>query len=194
MEQGRLRSAAGEYTYLRGLFAVPLGALFVLSALGNESWGPLAHTWAFLACVGAVALACLWVNRFYDESYGRVRLSPRQQGRALVATVAVVLVMLVGSLLLHSEAAWSLDLPVDPIPVCFALGMLIFHAATVGLRRHHVVVFGALLVVGALPVWHDPGSLGLVLCGIAVAVSGLLDHRLLVRALGPARGSGDAGA
>jgi hypothetical protein len=61
--------------------------------------------------------------------------------------------------------------------------MLVYYAAVVGLRPHHRVIWGTLLVAGALPVWtgDDPSNVGLVLCGVAVILNGLCDHRLLVR-------------
>ena len=75
---------------------------------------------------------------------------------------------------------------VAAIAVCFALVMLASYAIGVGLSAHHVVIWGTLLVVGALPVWDgaDPGNVGLALAGVAVIVSGLFDHRLFVRTFG----------
>jgi hypothetical protein len=93
------------------------------------------------------------------------------------------------ALLLRSRAGWSLDLPVNAIPVAFALLMLASYAAGSVLRIHHVIVFGTLAVVGLLPVWDgaDPSNTGLVLLGAAIIVTGILDHRLLVRTFGPAK-------
>jgi len=198
MDRASLESAAVEYSHLRGLLGVPLSLVFVLAAAGNTRWGPFGNTIVFLAALVSIGAGWLLVSRFYDRHYGRVTLSRRQQTRAVVATAAVVPIVFVGSLLARSEAGWSLDLPVNPIPAAFAVAMLIFHAVTVGLRTHHVVVLGALLGAGLLPVWDggDPGNAGLVMCGAAVLLTGVLDHRLLVRGLGPARGLdlGDTGA
>jgi hypothetical protein len=78
--------------------------------------------------------------------------------------------------------------------------MLAYYAIVVGLRRHHVVVWGGLLLTGLVPVWDgpDPSNVGLVLAGAAVVVNGVLDHRLLVRSFGsPGRldlENGNAGA
>ena len=107
----------------------------------------------------------------------------------MAAPIAVVLV-LGGSLLLRSRADWSLDLPVNAIAVTFALLMLISYAIGVGLKTHHVIVWGALLVAGALPVWNgpDPSNIGLLLAGVAIMVSGVFDHRRFVRTFGPPRG------
>jgi hypothetical protein len=97
-----------------------------------------------------------------------------------------VALMLGGASLLRSHAPWSLDLPVNAIAVCFALVMLVSYGVGVGVRTHHVVIWGTLLVVGALPVWDgsDPGNVGLALCGVALMISGVFDHRLFVQTFG----------
>ncbi|HWH93954.1 MAG TPA: hypothetical protein VNT03_08830 [Baekduia sp.] len=185
MNRRSLQSAASAYPYLRGLLAVPGGLLFVLAALGNWEWGPLRHAWAFLAMLAAIGLAVALVNNHYNEHYGRVTPSARQRARAAAATAVGAVVMFGGSLLLRSRAGWSLDLPVNPIPATFGALMLVYYSAVVGLRAHHVVIWGALLVAGALPLWDgaDPSNIGLVLCGAAAIVNGVFDHRLLVRVL-----------
>jgi hypothetical protein len=55
------------------------------------------------------------------------------------------------------------------------------------------VILGALLVAGALPVWDgaDSANAGLLLAGIAVALSGIFDHRAFLHTFGP---TVDAGA
>ena len=159
MDHIQLRSAAAEYPYLRGLISVPAGALFIVAALGNTGWGP-----------------------------GRVTPSTRQQVKAAVVTVAGVVLMVGLSTLLRSRASWSLDLPVNPIPAVFGALMLAYSAAVAGLRPHHLVIWGALIVAGLLPVWDgaDPSNVGLVMCGVAVMVNGVFDHLQIVRTLGPA--------
>ena len=66
------------------------------------------------------------------------------------------------------------------------VGVLVGGVVGVGLKAHHVIIWGALLVVGAVPVWNgaDPGNIGLVLAGVAVMVSGVFDHRLFVHTFG----------
>ena len=187
MDPRRLRSAAAEYPYLRGLISVPAGALFIVSALGNWQWGPFAHTWVFLLALLLIAGACAAVARYYNEHYGRVTPSTRQQVKAAAVAIAGVALVFGGSLLLRSRADWSLDLPVNPIAIVFALLMLAYSAAVTGLRPHHLVIWGSLFVAGALPVWTgaDPSNVGLVMCGAAVMVNGVLDHLALVRTFGP---------
>ena len=140
----------------------------------------------------AAGAACLPIARYYNENYGRLSPSTRQQARGAVAAVIGVAVVGGGSLLLRGRADWSLDLPVNAIAVSFALFMLISYAIYVGLRAHHVIIWGALLVAGALPVWNgaDPSNIsnvGLVLAGVAVMVSGVFDHRLFVHTFGSPR-------
>ena len=186
MQRGNLEKAAANYSYLRGLFGIPLGVLIILVALVNWGACPL---WAFLVAVVVAGAACLPIARYYRENYGRFRPSARQQVRLAVAVVIGAAVFGGGALLLRSRAGWSLDLPVNATAVSFALFMLISYAIGVGLKAHHVIIWGALLVVGAVPVWNgaDPGNIGLVLAGVAVMMSGVFDHRLFVHTFGPAR-------
>lgn len=191
MERTKLETATAENSHLRGLFAVPLGALAVLSALGNWEAGPLRHDWVFLAGALLILATCLPIARFYNEHYGRVTPSRRQQIRAAIAVALCVPFVIGGSLLLSSRASWSLDLPVNPTAISFALVMLVTCAMSVGLRAHHRVVFGALLLAGLIPVWEragEGGNAGLALAGVAAAVAGILDHRLIVQTFGPSRG------
>jgi uncharacterized membrane protein YedE/YeeE len=189
MQRGNFEKAAANYSYLRGLFAVPAGVVFILAALANWQVGPLRQTWAFFVAVVVAGAACLPIARYYRENYGRFRPSTRQQVRGAVAVLIGAAVVYGGSLLLRSRAGWSLDLPVNAIAVSFALFMLISYAIGVGLKAHHVIIWGALLVAGAVPVWNgaDPSNIGLVLAGAAVMVSGVLDHRLFVHTFGSAR-------
>ncbi len=187
MQRRDLEDAAASYSCLRGLLFVPAGALAIVAALGNWEVGPLRRPGIFLLVVAAIALAFVPINRFYNEHYGRLSPSRAQELRTGVALVLAVAVMIGGSALLNSHASWSLDLPVNPIAVCFAAVMLITYAIGIGLRTHHVVIWGALLVIGALPVWNgpDPSNVGLLLSGVALMVDGLFDHRLFVQTFGP---------
>jgi hypothetical protein len=188
MERKQLESAAANYAHLRGLFGIPLGLVAVLSALGNWEWGPLRHAWVFLAGVVVLGLAGLLINRYYEENFGRITLSARQQRRATVALVVTGPLVFGASLLLRSRAGWSLDLPVNPIAASLGLLMLALYAAGGVLRTHHLIIFGSMLVAGLLPVWNgaDPSNIGLFLFGVAIVATGILDHRLLVRSFGPA--------
>ena len=187
MDRRQLESRAANYAQLRGVLGIPAGLLFVLAALGNWQVGPFRHDWVFVACLLAIGAAHLLVARAYRRRYGRISLPDSQQWRGAAALALGVAVILGGSLLLRSRAGFSLDLPVNAIPVTFAVVMLAAYAVGGVLRPHHGAVYGALLIAGALPVWggEDPSNVGLVLCGAAVIVCGALDHLALTRAFGP---------
>lgn len=73
--------------------------------------------------------------------------------------------------------------------VTFGVAMLVWFATCVGLRRDHLLVWGALIMVGLLPVWggfDDRASAGWLPIGVATIVAGILDHRALARSFGPA--------
>jgi hypothetical protein len=188
--RSELETAAAKYSYLRGLFFVPLGVVFILAALANWEVGPLRHTWAFPIAAAIVATACLPIARYYNDNYGRLTPSTRQEVRGAIAVAIALAVMVGGSSLLRSHAAWSLDLPVNAVAVSFALVVLISYAIGVGLKAHHVIICAALLLIGAVPVWSgpDPSNIGLVLAGVAVMVGGVFDHRLFVETFGPPTG------
>src|SRR6185312_4234412 len=182
MQRRELETAAANYSYLRGLLYLPVGALFVLAALGNWQVEPFRRTWVFLLVALAVGTAAAAITRYYNEHYGRLTPSTHQQVRAGIGLVLAVALMLGGASLLRSHAAWSLDLPVNAIAVCFALIMLASYAIGIGFRTHHIVIWGAILVAGALPVWNgpDPSNIGLLMCGAGVILTGVFDHRLFV--------------
>jgi uncharacterized membrane protein len=191
MERKKLQSAGSNYTHLRGLFAVPGGALLILAALGNWEWGPLSQDWLFLVALLAVMTASLGIARYYNEQYGRITISTEQRARAAIAAVGTTALMLAVSFLLRSDADWSLDLPVNGLAAALAVGFLSYYAVTVGVKPHHAIIWGPLLVGALLPVWGgldltDTSNLGLVLAGVAAIASGIFDHRFLVRSLEPA--------
>ena len=199
MDREHLQSAAAGYPYLKGLLSVPLGLLLVLAALGNWQVGPLRNPWAFVVAAAAIGASALAVNRYYSEHFGRVTPSRRQQRRSAAAAAAGVAIMVGAPLLLRSRAAWSLDLPVNAIPAAFGVLMLVYYAAVAGLRPHHVLIWGALILAGLVPLWNgaDPSNVGLVMAGAAAIVNGVFDHVALVRAFAPpaspAPGPGSAG-
>jgi len=187
MNREHLESAAAGYPYLRGLLSVPLGLVLILSALGNWDVGPLRDPWVFVAAAAVIGASALLVNRYYGEYFGRVTPSQRRQRRSAVAAAAGVAIMVGATFLLRSRAAWSLDLPVNPIPAAFAALMLVYYAAVVGLRPHHVLIWGAVLVAGLVPLWNgaDPSNVGLVMAGAAAILNGVFDHLALVRVVAP---------
>ena len=146
----------------------------------------------FGAAAAAIGACCLAINHSYNGHFGRVTPSPRQRRRAAVAAAFGVALMIGATALLRSRAAWSLDLPVNPIPAAFGALMLVYYAAVVGVRAHHIVIWGSVVVAGLLPVWDgaDPSNIGLVIAGVAAVVNGVFDHLALVRIFAPPAGAG----
>jgi len=193
MDRKDLESAAANFSFLRGLMSVPLGALCIVAALGNWHWGPLRHDWVFVLAVVLAGLVSLVINRYYNVHYGQVILSTKLQARTAIAGLVGVVLMTGGSFLLRSQAGWSLDWPVNPVAASFAFFFLIYCALAVGLRVHRIVIWGAVLLTGLAPVWGDlslgdTSNIGLVIAGVAAMVAGVFDHLALSRIFGPSRG------
>ncbi len=185
MDRRELETAAARSTYLRGLTALPLGLLFVLTGVGNLGWRPLGNPFAFGASLVVLALAYAGIVRYYNERYGRVRLTKRSEVRFTVVSFACFGIGLVGG----STLDFRLDVPISLFAVTFGAAMLLWSATCVGLRREHLLVWGALIIVGLLPLWgnlHDRASAGWLPVGVATVVAGILDHRALARTFGPA--------
>ena len=186
MERKELEAAAAQVTYLRGLLAIPIGMLFIITGLGNLGWGPLGNPLVFLGFLLVLGAAWLGINRYYNDHYGRVTRSHRQQLRYTIASFILFPAAIVGGPILDA----SVDLPVSAFAAAFALAMLAWFAICVGLRMRHLIIWGALLVAGLLPVWGalaDKISVAWLPIGVATIAAGILDHRALVRAYGPAK-------
>jgi hypothetical protein len=186
MERKDLEAAAARVTYLRGLLAIPLGGLFIVNGLGNLGWDPLGHPWIFLGSLVVLGAAWLGSNRYYNDHYGRVTRSRRQQVRYAVASLLLFPAAMVGGSVVDSSFA----LPVSVSAAAFALAMLAWFAICVELRARHLVVWGSLLVAGLVPVWGtlpDKVSVAWLAIGAATVAAGIVDHRALVRAYGPAK-------
>lgn len=174
MERRELTTAVAEVAYLRGLIAVPIGVLFLLTGLGNLGWAPLQSPWVFGGCLALLA----WrLQAYYNDTFGRATQSRQMQVRYAVVTGLLALTLVAGSFL-----DFELGLPVSLFAASFAVAMLIMFAVQTGLRQHHVLVWGALLVVALVPFWDvfdDAVSVAWLPIGVATIVAGLLDHRLL---------------
>lgn len=76
------------------------------------------------------------------------------------------------------------------IQVAFALATLTYYAILMGLRIHHVVIWGAVVVAGLLPIWANLGPdrdpVAMMLLGVVLMISGILDQRFLAHSFGPA--------
>lgn len=184
MERRELESAAVRVTYLRGLLAIPLGLLFIVTGLGNLGWGPFAHDWVFIGSVVVIAGTALGITRYYQDHFGRVTLTKRQQVRYTVASFILFGGGMIGGSVLDS----TFDLAISLFAVAFASAMLVWFAICVGLKAYHLIIWGSLLVAGLLPVWGDLSdrvSVAWIPIGAATILAGIFDHRALVRGFGP---------
>jgi hypothetical protein len=103
--------------------------------------------------------------------------------RHFLAVLAWAAVLFVGA---NKHLLWSPDSSICIFASAFALATLAYYALLVGVRRHHLVIWGTVLVVGLLPIWGGLGdnrdAWAMFPLGIALIASGLLDQRLLARA------------
>jgi hypothetical protein len=184
MDRRQLQSLGADYPHLRGLFAIPCGVMMIAAGLGNLEWGPFRSIYAFWVAVAVAGLICLPIVRHYNQRYGRVTLPQKIQVRGVLTAAACIPLIVAGGMVDN-----NLDLPVWGFLGAWALLMLISYRFSVGLKMHHLVLWGAVLVVSLLPVWGDldadmRANAGLMVAGVAVMVSGILDHLLLVKAFG----------
>jgi hypothetical protein len=183
MDRRHLERRAAAYDYLRGYRAIPGGLMGIVFALGNWQAGPFASPVVVLGSLVVLAAAWYAIDRAYRRRYGRMTRTPAAEGRQWLGALVVIAIVLGGSVLLQ-----SLDAPVNPIAVAFPIAFVVMYAIGGALRPHHLVVWGAVLVAGLLPIWEgppDPGNVALVLCGVAVIVCGLLDHLAFSRMFAP---------
>lgn len=187
MERKPLESAAANYPYLQGLWAIPFGFVIVLAGISNLQHRPGGSLMLGILAGGLLLslVASLLIARYYRHNYGKVTPTRARHVRQAAALVAWVVVLFVGG---SKFLFWSLHSPVCVFAAAFALAMLVYYAILVGLRAHHVVIWGSVLVAALLPIWGglglDRDALAMFPLGVALIASGLLDQRLLVRAFG----------
>jgi hypothetical protein len=185
MDRKAMQAAAHDYPYLRGLFGIPGGVLFLVAALGNARWGPLKHDWVFIAALVVLVGAGYAVHRHYERRYGRVTPTRRSTVAGGAMLAVAIAVGIGGTIALHG-------LPINALAALYGAITLVYYALFVGARPHHIAIWGSLLVAGALPVWTggDPSNVALVLIGVATIVNGVFDHLTLNRTLAAARVGG----
>jgi hypothetical protein len=184
MDRQQLESAGATYPYMhvQGLYGVAFGLVWFVIGLANlqEQSVPV---WVLAGC-GTLALAStLAVHVYYLRSFGRVTPSTSRQVRYGLAAVGGFAVYVAADQLGRAILGRPPEQPISTTAAAWALGMLVFYATTAGLKAHHIVIWGALLVAGLLPIWGlgvDRDAWASFPIGAATIVSGLFDHRLLV--------------
>jgi hypothetical protein len=186
MERRQLESAAANYPYLQGLWTIPLGIGIIVAGISNlqsrpTGIGAVALVLGGLAIAGAAALM---IGRYYHDHYGSVTPTRDRTIRQAVAIVAWIAILFIGA---NQALFWSPDGPQCIYASAFALATLAYYAILVGLRPHHLIIWGAVFVAGLLPIWGglgvDRDPLAMIPLGLAAMVSGLLDQRVLARSL-----------
>ena len=188
MDRKTLQSIAVTYPYLRGLWALPFGVGIIVAGISNLQRRPAGPV--MLGIAGASLLLCLggcWlIANYYRENYGEVTSTRTTQLRYAVAIVAWIVVLSIGG---SKYLFWSLDSDRCVYASAFALATMVYYAILVRLRTYHLVLWGALFVAGLLPIWgglgEDRDAVAMMIFGVFLIVSGLLDQRLLARSFGP---------
>ena len=184
MDRRQLESAGANYplVHVQGLYAVPAGLLWFVIGLSNLDHERLAG-WSLAAaavlCLGAVA----GVSLYYRQRYGKVTPTRSRQVRYNVALAAGFVVFVGADQLARTIFGRPPTEPISSMLAAWALGSLVFYAIGSGLRSHHLVIWGAAVVAGLLPVWGvgvDRDAMAAFPIGLATILSGLFDHRLLV--------------
>jgi len=190
MDRKTLESAAANYPYLQGLWTLPMGILIIVAGVSNLQHRP-SGPWMLVILLAGLALAVvasLLIARYYQANYGEVTPKRSRQVRSIVAVVAWVVVIFVGA---NRYLFWSLDSPFAVYVVAFAVATLVYYAILTGLRVHHMLIWGLVMVAGLLPVWGglgvDRDAVAMIPLGIALMASGVLDQRLLGRSLRPSK-------
>jgi len=182
MDRQNLERAAARYPYMQGLLFVPIGLWFMLGGLAQLIGDPMAP-WLYVFGAVAGVAAYLRIGRYYKQNYGQVTPPRSRRIRDLVATLLAVPVIIGGAIL---DSA--LNLPLNGYVAGYGVVMLLYSAGVIGLKTHHLVIWGALVLAGLMPVWgatqQNDVPLGLPVMGLATIAAGIFDHRLLVRTYG----------
>jgi hypothetical protein len=160
-----------------------MGFLIVLTGISNLEHRPTGSLLLVIFIIGvSLALtAGLLIARYYRDHYGDVTPTRKRQIRSGVAVLAWVAVLAGATKLL----SWMLGPPLSVYVIAFALATLAYYAILVGVRVHHVTIWGCILLAGLLPIWGGLGSdrdaIAMFPLGTALIASGLLDQHLLAR-------------
>ena len=172
MERRQLEAAAANYPYLQGLWAIPLGFGTIVAGISNLQ-NPPSEPVVLGIIIGGLAIAgvsLVLIGRYYRDHFGTVTPTRDRYIRQALAIVAWIAVLFIGA---NQALFWSPDGPQCIYASAFALATLAYYAILVGLRPHHVMIWGGL---GA-----DRDPQAMIPLGLLLMLSGVLDQRLLAR-------------
>ena len=174
----RAVAVAAEYDALQGYAWVTLGAGLLLAALTGQEGVYLA--------LGAVFTAL--VPSWYHQRYGLARPTGERNLRVALGTVLALVLLVTGFVL---DRFWQPPVLITLLTLAVVLGVgqhLMLRRT--GLTPVHRLVHGLVAVAAFAPLLGlGHGALlpyVLAVAGLALVVTGLVDHRRLVRLLGPA--------
>ena len=187
----RVRAVTANFFFWQGLRWIPMGFVLILFALGpfaQQRLGiPRTEEVTLVLMLVATWLSTTVLGRYYARRYGRVQGIPGQHARRTSIKWLVVYPAMFAALILD----WKLNAPMFISGAVFAAGIEAYRRSTGGGRRHYIA--GAILL--ALMTFAPLAGIGSsrellfpllgVLGGIYV-IGGALDHRELVKILGPA--------
>ena len=156
-ELSKIRFVAANYSRLQGLREVPVGILVVfVSVWARYNHGPTADLTAPLLVTLGAALLYWLTDRYYNSAFGRVKQTPGQRKREIIASIAFCVLAL--------PAFWldaAVEIPVCVLGLVFAAALLEnFWRATESVRSGALALFPEnfaaailVLVVSVLPVF-----------------------------------------
>lgn len=186
----RIRLVTANFHYLKGLLSLPLGLLILFSAGGIAGWWSLfiPGKWGYVeGGILTVLMGLYWgISQFYKHTFGRVGRTPSPSWKVIVLLLVVFAAILIDG---------TSNIPVNMLGLAFA--GIYFVAYSEWKERVHYLVFSVVLaVVSLLPLlptiarsdalWGVTSAAFALTLGAGIILVGLLDHRLLVRALPPA--------
>jgi hypothetical protein len=185
MDRRQLESAGANYpyTHVQGLYGLHFGFAMFLVGLSNLE-DPPGGPWVLGGLVLLILAALAGVPLYYQRTFGRVTPTRSRRLRYLTAAAAGFAVFVAADQLGRTILGRPPQEPVSTTAAGWALGMLVFYAVGAGLRAHHMVIWGAVLAAGVLPIWglgSERDAIAYFPIGAATIAAGLLDHRLLVR-------------
>jgi hypothetical protein len=188
----RIRSATEHNRDMRGLYAVSSGLGYLSLGLLRALSGTFRFLPIFLLFVGSIALG-IFAGSYYHKTFGE---GDQPKGRAALVSGALLLGAALGVLLVATSIVAVVGAVLSEIRFIYLgwgslfLGVWIWRKCRLSLS--HYLALGILLLALAAPGPSSgflfPGlatqGVAEILGGIAMILSGLLDHWQLVRLLG----------
>ena len=184
------RYIAKNYNSLQGLITIPMGVILILVGLGKQfHWPGLQWQNPYFSSFVILAMAFIIVGKyFYRQRYGTVQpqSSMKRFGLELLGVIGVF-----G--LIYLDITLLAGVPISFTVLGFSCIQFFIPFFEEGRRRYYWIC-GALLVAAALsPLLQITSKTDLFLfgwlnylsLGVAVVLSGLLDHRFLAHTLTP---------